>query len=397
MELVQNPSHIFSCIVIFISGFILLNRTKNYFNTKTHRILLIYVWHTSLCVFYAWYATNNVSDAVGYYRSALSGQADFSLGTAAVKYISIFFVYTFNLSFLGACLVFNIIGTLGLIAFDSSLIDITKNSSKKLKLFSSIIIFLPSISFWSSAIGKDAISFMAIGLALWASLNLNKRIIIMFFAIFSMLMVRPHMAGLMLIGLTFAYIFDKKTSFSKKIILGTISFIITAALIPFALNYAGVGETVNTDTLIEYVENRQSHNMEGGGGIDIASMSLPMKLFTYLFRPTIIEARNIFSLAAAIDNTILLYLFIASGFNILRKRKIYSNESRIFMWTYSLTAWLILSMTTANMGIALRQKWMFTPLLIFLLISVIGKTRNNLFQSPNIQSIQKTKYTSTHL
>jgi hypothetical protein len=29
-------------------------------------------------------------------------------------------------------------------------------------------------------------------------------------------------------------------------------------------------------------------------------------------------------------------------------------------------------MTTANLGIAMRQKWMFTPILIFLLISMLA-------------------------
>jgi hypothetical protein len=45
------------------------------------------------------------------------------------------------------------------------------------------------------------------------------------------------------------------------------------------------------------------------------------------------------------------------------------------MWVYVFGSWLILAMTTANMGIALRQKWMFAPMLIFLLISVIGRRR----------------------
>ena len=32
-------------------------------------------------------------------------------------------------------------------------------------------------------------------------------------------------------------------------------------------------------------------------------------------------------------------------------------------------------MTTANLGIAARQKWMFTPVLIYLLMSVMGRPR----------------------
>jgi len=38
---------------------------------------------------------------------------------------------------------------------------------------------------------------------------------------------------------------------------------------------------------------------------------------------------------------------------------------------------VVLAMTTANLGIAIRQKWMFAPMLIFLLISLVGKNRNH--------------------
>lgn len=46
------------------------------------------------------------------------------------------------------------------------------------------------------------------------------------------------------------------------------------------------------------------------------------------------------------------------------------------MWWYALIAWVLLSMTTANLGIAMRQKWMFVPVLVFLLISIIAASEN---------------------
>ncbi|MGC8121871.1 hypothetical protein ACP2AU_15435, partial [Marinobacter sp. VGCF2001] len=112
-----------------------------------------------------------------------------------------------------------------------------------------------------------------------------------------------------------------------------------------------------------------------GGRVDIASMSLPVQLFTYLFRPLFFEARSVFALAAAIDNLILLGLFVFGGIALLRGKKTGLGENRVFMWAYALCAWLILAMTSANLGIAVRQKWMFVPMLIFLLVSVLGRRR----------------------
>ena len=50
-------------------------------------------------------------------------------------------------------------------------------------------------------------------------------------------------------------------------------------------------------------------------------------------------------------------------------------EHRIFLWFYSIICLLLMSMTTANLGISLRQKWMITPIFIFLMLSIIGKRK----------------------
>jgi hypothetical protein len=216
---------------------------------------------------------------------------------------------------------------------------------------------------------------MATGLALWSSLKISKRGLLMTFSILLMLMVRPHMAGIMILAASAAVLVDGKASIVKKLVLGIVATSAAVALIPFALRYAGVGELVSVEILSEYINQRQKYNTEGGGGVDIASMSLPMQMFTYLFRPMLFEARNLFSLAAAVDNFILLLLFLFGFYSLLHGRKSGLGENRVFMWVYVFGSWLILAMTTANMGIALRQKWMFAPMLIFLLISVIGRRR----------------------
>src|SRR5690606_6325284 len=96
-------------------------------------------------------------------------------GTAAVSYITIFFASILGLSFLGTFIAFSLFGYLGLMAVDASLRIATENKSRFVRYFATLIVLLPSISFWSSAIGKDALSFMAAGLILWAALNPARR------------------------------------------------------------------------------------------------------------------------------------------------------------------------------------------------------------------------------
>lgn len=373
----ENYWSFFSSFLVFFIGAILIGRVRRKFLTKRSKALLIYSWHTLFCILYFWYSMEYGADAIAYYNKAVAGRFDFYFGTAAVDGLTSLLVHGLGFGILSCFLVFNIFGTVGLLAFDAALQEVVKNKSVALKRLATIIVFLPSVSFWSSAIGKDAISFLAIGLALWSALNLHKRVGLMFFAIFLILFVRPHMAGMMVIALAASAMFDPKASMIKRIFLGTLAFAGVMVMVPFALQYAGVSDPSSAESLIEYVEKRQSYNMDGGGGVDIASMSLPMQLFTYMFRPIIFEARSITAMAAALDNLILLYLFIAGGIALIKKRKRNFTENRKFMWVYAGLAWLVLAMTTANLGIAVRQKWMFAPFLIFLLISLIGKEKRS--------------------
>ena len=371
MTLFSSPWHVISAFFVFILGIGLAISVRRYFNCSIKRVILLYFWHSLFCIVYCLYAIFNIADSQTYYKNSLSGDLEFSLGTRAVEVFTSLLTQGFGLSYLGGFLVFQIFGFIGLLGFDASLRDVTKYKSKYIKLLANIIVFLPSVSFWSSAIGKDSFSFMSVGLALWAALNIQNRLMMMIFSILIMLCVRPHIAGIMVIALCISFIFQRRISFGFRVSLFIISICSVAILIPFALKYAGVGEGANPNEVMNYIEARQGYNLDGGGGVDIASMSLPMKLFTYMFRPMPFEAHSITSLAASFENLILLLLFMFSIRSLIKNEKIENNQThnRIFLWVYSLSTWGLLAMTTANLGIAVRQKWMFAPMLIILLIS----------------------------
>jgi len=112
--------------------------------------------------------------------------------------------------------------------------------------------------------------------------------------------------------------------------------------------------------------------MDGGGAVDISSMSVPVRVATYLFRPFPHEARSIPQLAASADNLILIFVFVAVLVGIFVRRSVRQLDLNYFALTYSALALFVLAMTTANLGIAVRQKWMFVPVLLFFWVSVIG-------------------------
>lgn len=369
----SSPFQLVGIFIVFLVGWLVVLRVRHYFLSNIKRVSLLYFWHTVICVFYFWYVLSNGGDATGYFMRALEGGFDneFGLGTAGVTYLTTYLVQFGGLSFLGCFLVFNIFGSIGLIAFDSTLRYATRESSRHLKLLASVIVFLPSVSFWSSAVGKDSISFMSACLALWAALNFKKRIILFIAAVLAMLLVRPHIAAAMVAAYALAFIFDQRISIIQRLFIGSIAIVSSAVVVPLAMQYAGLGDAQNAADIEAYIEQRQGHNLEGGSSVDISSMSLPMQLFTYLFRPLPFEANSIFALAASVDNIILLLLFMLGIIAIFKKSKPLVESNRAFLWIYAVIVLFILATTTANLGIAMRQKWMFAPILIFLLISVI--------------------------
>ncbi len=390
MELVSSTWHVISACLVFLTGTLLIPWAGRHFGTSARRSLALYVWHTLFCLIYAWYALEYGGDAIGYYRAAHGGDYGFQVGTYGVIYLTRLLVEGLGVSLLGAFLVYNLIGSLGLLAFDASLHTVTRDQSRSLRRMATLIVFLPSVSFWSAAIGKDALSFLATGLALWAALDLQRRLPLIAIAVALMLLVRPHMAGILIIGVTLALLLHSGASLTRKILLGGAAVAVAAVLLPFGLKYAGVSGP-DVESLVSYVESRQGQNLQGGGAVDIASMSPPMQLFTYLFRPLPFEAHSLFALAAAIDNLILLYLFVMGGRAMLCHPGRRYLENRPFLWSYVLIAWPMLAMTTANLGISLRQKWMFTPMLILLLLSSLGSTRPQPLRStmPSRTSVER--------
>ena len=338
---------------------------------------MLYFWHSFFCFVYLVYVIKNGGDALMYYRSGFNPEVSFSLGTSAVRFLSYICVQFFGLSFLGCSLLFSIFGFVGLVAFDAALREVTFYKSKTIRFWATLIVFLPSVSFWSSGLGKDSVSFFSTGLALWAALDLRRRWRLLAISVLAMLLVRPHMAGMLVLGLASSYVFQRGVSLTQRFLIGAVAVGASAMLVPLGLNYAGVGGQAEAGDLIEYIESRQGENLSGGSSVDIASMNIFMKLFTYMFRPMFFDANGAAGLAASLDNIVILALFLIGGWSIVRLRMPvrFNDHNRVFLWVYSGLAWLILASVTANLGIALRQKWMFVPMLAFLFISVIGRSR----------------------
>lgn len=386
-DIFSTPWHVISSFLVFIIGLFICITICTNIKIKKKQGTLIYFWHTLFSVANFSYTKLYISDSYMYYRNSFNQDLEFALGTRAVVYITHFFSTGLNLSFFGVFLVFNIFGSIGLLLFYKSIKIATQDKSRKIQLLGTFLVFLPSISFWSGGLSKDSISFLAVGMALYTSLNIKKRIWIIILAILIMFLVRTHVAAVMIAALAIGTLFKSKMNLLPRLSLGFFFLAITIILLPTTIDYVGLDSDANTQDVIEYIDKRQNYYQGTGSGVDIASMSLPMQLFTYIARPLPFEAHNITSLLASLDNMIMLILIILGGKNIFKHQNNELPGHRSFLWLYTILIWIVLSMNTANLGIAVRQKWMFAPILIFLLISLIDKKTNKNYINKNFSKI----------
>lgn len=371
---------------LMLAGLIAATKIGRLFSVSDKAGFFLYVWHLFFCLVYIVYMLFLGGDALTYYEAALAGKTSFSVGTRFVVVFSELFIRLLDFSFLNVFLVFNFFGYIGLLCFYAVLNEVAEANQRR---WLPLLAFLPSISFWSAALGKDSLAFMATGLALWAALNIKKRTLAIIISIAMMTLVRPHIGAIMAIAYALSIITDKSITLMPRIILGLFGLVAVMGLVPFALQYAGLENVSSMQDIDSYVSDRQRNNMTGGGGIDISNMNTPMKLFTYLLRPLPFEAFSMLSLMAAFENLLLLTALGSGLYYKIKNKPPVVEANRVFMWSYAIITWLVLSSSTSNLGIASRQKWMFLPMLLFVLVSLIPKA------APRVKTI-KYKMTRYH-
>ncbi|WP_419233762.1 EpsG family protein [Aliarcobacter cryaerophilus] len=371
----ETPIDVFTTLFLVIFGLFLMEVLRKQFEVSFQKAFFLFLWHLFFLGCYICFSYIDLNDSTQYYYKGLGENITLSLGTDCVEFLTLVLYKAFSFSYTNMSLFYNFFGYIGLLAFYASLRQLVQHKSIVYKRLAFLVVLLPGVSFWSVAIGKDSIALMSIGLALWSVLNLKKRFWLMIFAIGVMFLIRPHIGGIMIGSLLLLYLFDKNRRLSTKVFLSMIFIVVTLVSSVLVLDKLRL-DISSVDSIVSYIEKRQSYNQDGGGGIDISTMTLPEQLFTYIFRPLPYEAHSLFALGASIENLFLLglFLFFVKRYFTHRINPLF-DKNLIFIYSFVIITSIALAMTTANLGIAVRQKWMFMPFLIYIWFLYIAGVR----------------------
>ncbi|AKD01947.1 hypothetical protein POKO110462_19465 [Pontibacter korlensis] len=301
-------------------------------------------------------------------------------GTYFIYILTNPFAYYLQLSFFSGSILFAFIGYLGLQFFYA--ISVT-HSKGNLKLFGykvfPLLFFLPNLHFWSSGVGKDTLSFFSIGLFSYASSKPLKRGWAIVVSLFLMYYVRPHIAIMILLSYGISILIDKRVNGLYRVLLTSVFILGFVVLFDDVMEYVKL-EEVSTDSIEQFSSARASNlnRSHTGSAIDITSYPLPLKIFTFLYRPLFFDVHNITSLLASFES---LYL-LALSFHTLKAKPIKKFKSSPFqikaLTLFLIIATLAFSSFLGNLGIILRMKNMVTPgLLLFCLYSLTYKNSSS--------------------
>jgi hypothetical protein len=243
-------------------------------------------------------------------------------------------------------------------------------------LYGLLVVLLPSIVYWSSAISKDALEQLFIGMAAYgfarAIRGMNaKAIMICAVGIAGATATRPHIGAMLAVGMLAPFTLGKTSggwvTVSAKVLLVPILATATYLTLRQASNFVGV-EGTDFKSSVDRLKG-QSESTQTGGSAYAAGESLPRRVVQgpfLAFRPFPWEVHSAMSGIAALEG---LWLLIFAWY---KRRDFWALMSRwrdpyiLFILIYSLEFAVIFAAATSNFGILVRQRIMMVPIFLML-------------------------------
>ena len=235
------------------------------------------------------------------------------------NFIKVFtgWVYYFNGSNrIAGFFVFGLLAVVGSYFWYRATVDAVPGMNKRLYL--GFVLFMPSIAFWPSSIGKEALMQLGIGAAALGTSYLLRQRLLLGLAIAApggwlLWVVRPHLLALVTVAAGCAYLAGRVRSRGTGVgsLVGRpIGMVVLAVLMAFTISQAtkslGMSDfslsSVETELDTVSAQTDQGGSKFDNGGNSLSPLNLPEGLVTVLLRPFPFEAHNPFQLLASLES-----------------------------------------------------------------------------------------------
>lgn len=339
---------------------------------KVAFVTVLYLMHVAVSIVYYWRAQQNSVDSFMYYFDPFRSYEDgFALGTQAIIWITQFLKAHTGGTYLDFYLVFQAIGFLGIMV----LLRVFEEIHNELRLPHSpylyALVAIPSLHFWSSALGKDGPFLLAGSLVLWASMRLPSRAKALIGALALMLLIRPHIALVAGAALSLAVVVGRGIPAYLRIALFLVASAGTGVAVS-ALESTYSIDVTSAESIGQQFERRDNVLQSDDAGNSAVNAAFPIRLLSLLFRPFFFDADEMFAMVASFESAFVLFLVLLF---MVRFRDMLGLFQNVFFARYAVIyaggLTLFLAISYWNVGLGLRQKWtMLMPMYLVLFVAV---------------------------
>jgi hypothetical protein len=333
-------------------------------------VCLLFV-HVGLSVYYQAWSLTVAADAWGYYFDPANYSAQpWALGSTFVFKLCAFLKTVLGATYLDTFMLFQAFGFAGLIILARLFSEIQNKILVPQNPQYILLLFVPSVNFWTSAIGKDAPLFFAVSVCLWSMMQLNRRWGYYLASLAIMVVFRPHMAMLAVISLALSTLFGSTASVGRKIGL------LVAAGVGIWLTAGAVESTfgvnaISASSLDDYIDQKTREFSMDTGRTSLGRAPFYLKVVSLLFRPLFFDASGAMGLIASVENLAVLLAFVymirhwADLAHLMRRVPFVR-----FTVSFAFCTLLLLSIMYYNVGLGLRERVMAYPMVFCTLVAV---------------------------
>jgi hypothetical protein len=283
----------------------------------------------------------------------------------------------FGAGTIGGFLVFSWLGFLGLLLFARAFrIGVPDGDGRRYLL---LVLFLPSLLYWPSAIGKEAWMMLGLGLCSYGIACLFRRrssgALVLALGLFAVLMMRPHLSLILFVGLVFALLVRRAPA--RNYAAPLFRVLALGALLALGLFLASqtasfLGqESLTAESVNVELSQTETQTGEGGSAFTPVKVTTPFHMVpafvTVFFRPFVFETGNPQGLLTAAEGVLLFGLCVASRKRLRAIPRLVRSTPYVAFCVGYVLAFVFAFSSFGNFGILARQRVQALPLLLALL------------------------------
>jgi hypothetical protein len=258
--------------------------------------------------------------------------------------------------------------------------------------YARLVLLLPSLVYWSSAIGKDAWMMFWIGLAAWGialiTVGAHRGFPALFAGLAGTAVVRPHIAVLILTATAVGYLLQRspriRTAATPVWKIGGLLLLLTGffiAAVPLRSLFGLDG--IDAGSLNSLLDRARAQSTWGNSefqGEPVQSVQdVPFAVVTVLFRPFPWEAHSALALLATLEGMLILALLWRRRRGLLASILAARTRGYFLVAVSYILLFCVAFSTMGNFGLLVRQRIQVLPFLLILLAlppARRGKTRS---------------------